>query len=116
MRSQKIVRKILERGNDIYIVIDALDECSEDTRKAFLTLLREFDSNTHIFITSRFSKSLEIGMAAAAQIEVLANSDDIRGYLYNRIKSHYRLSQFVATEPALLDEIIKNVLENADGM
>ena len=55
-------------------------------------------------------------MAAAAQIEVSANSDDIRGYLYNGIKSHYRLSQFVATEPALLDEIIKNVLENADGM
>ena len=112
----KVVRKIVEVGNDLYIVIDALDECSETTRKAFLTYLREFDCNTHIFITSRFSKSIERGMINATQVEVSANNDDIRGYLHSRITGHYRLSQFVATEPPLLDEIVKGVLANADGM
>ena len=49
------ISKLYER---VYIILDALDECSDEMRSALIEKLQELGSQIHLLMTSRFLESI----------------------------------------------------------
>ncbi|KAI1413342.1 hypothetical protein F5Y13DRAFT_198613 [Hypoxylon sp. FL1857] len=78
----------------IFIVIDALDECSNADD-----------------VTSRPIPDLEELLEDAVRVTVEASPTDIRNYLQQRIESTSSMQKHLADEPALRDTIISLILQ-----
>ena len=102
----------------IYLVIDALDECTEsdDARHDLLTVFRALPSNVHTLITCRPSAMLVLDVDPEEIVELAGNNDDIRQYLKRRMWRERRLSRHLAADPSLGETVVKSVLASAQGM
>lgn len=110
-----VFESLVEQGQDIYIVIDALDECAERTRKKLLEWLKNvFHSNTRVFITSRFSKGIEEDMEKADEIEIRANVEDMAYHIQRRIAEDKYLNTRLTDEQKLRVE--ETVMKGVDGV
>jgi hypothetical protein len=106
------------RFSKVFIIIDALDECSEKsgTRDSFLAEIRKLQPATNLLITSRNTPPDESGFEKATQLEIHATDDDVRKYLEDRIKSEGRLARLIRTDRAFQTTIIDTIVQNAKGM
>ncbi|KAL9076365.1 MAG: hypothetical protein Q9161_001081 [Pseudevernia consocians] len=81
---------VCQNVDQIFIAIDALDECDERTsRKRFLRFLATLQQNPSIrlFVTSRpYPKDIQKAFDSAPQITVEASDADLRKYLRRRIE------------------------------
>ena len=98
-----------------FLVIDALDECSDEARKTLLTKLQELRRNTKtsVMATSRPHGLLEREFEGDARLEIRAVERDIDLYLDGQLKG---LSECVTGNDALQKTIKKCVAEAAGGM
>lgn len=101
----------------VYIVVDALDECSEDegNRREFMAGLKDISSNVRLLVTSRPVGSIEEYMSNARRIEIRANDRDVTTYLAAQIERHDRLSRF-CRDLELKKAIIEGITDKANGM
>ena len=101
----------------IFIVIDALDECSEKdgTRQAVINgLLALQDSKRiNILVTSRPLPSILCDFEAWERLGIRANSADIQDYLLGQMD---RFSKRVVVGKDLQAQIISTIVDAADGM
>ncbi|KAJ7582134.1 ankyrin repeat-containing domain protein, partial [Mycena floridula] len=105
--------------SDVYLVVDAFDECMEDIREDFLSTFRPLtDSNRlHILVTSRLLLSIESQFKGDQRINVRAHDDDVRAHILHQIQKHKRLEKLVKGGGAgFEDEIIGQIIEKAAGM
>ena len=102
----------------VFMVIDAMDECSESngTRTSFLTEIRKLQSSVHLLVTSRHISTIEYEFRKASRLEIHASDGDVRRYLESRITREPQLAGHVEADPALRDTIIDTLVENAKGM
>ncbi|KAI9777066.1 MAG: hypothetical protein M1839_009117 [Geoglossum umbratile] len=100
----------------VFVVVDALDECTEGTRDSLLTELRGIHPTISLLVTSRHIPTIEREFGNVARLEIQANDGDIRLYLESRIKKEGRLKRHVAADPALRDTVINTILARAKGM
>jgi hypothetical protein len=121
--AEDVIRSLLrdataDAGN-IYIVLDALDECAD--RESLLTLLNELitskQASLHVLATSRREKDIEDQLSRIARYNVNIQSavvdEDIRVYVRDRLDTDARLKKW----PAAVQEGITNVImEKANGM
>ncbi|KAJ7582111.1 hypothetical protein C8J56DRAFT_832326 [Mycena floridula] len=72
--------------SDVYLVVDAFDECSEDIREDFLSRLCPLtDSNRlHILVTSRLLLSIESQFKDDQRINVRTHDDDVRVHILDQ--------------------------------
>jgi hypothetical protein len=114
----KLLQLEVRRLSKVFIVIDALNECSENnsTRESFLTEIRKLRRTIYLLITSRHIQSIKGEFEKAAQVEIRASNEDVRNYLRGRITSEGRLVRLVKGDPALQATIVNTVAENAKGM
>ena len=101
----------------VYIIVDALDECSEDegNRREFVAGLKDIASDARLLITSRPVGSIEEYMSNVCRIEIRANDGDVTTYLAAQIERHDRLSRF-CRDLELKKAIIEGIREKASGM
>jgi hypothetical protein len=101
----------------VFIVIDALDECSDsdDTRDSFLAEVRKLP-NIYLLVTSRHISTIEHALEKAVRVEVQAADGDVRKYLEGRIEKNGRLLGHVKADPTLQEAIINTIVEKAKGM
>jgi Cdc6-like AAA superfamily ATPase len=101
----------------VYIIIDALDECSakDGCRTQLLSKLSHLQvkCGINIFATSRFIPEIVEEFKQDPSLEVRANEQDVQRYLDGRI-SH--LPQFIRNSPDLQHEIKTEVVKAVDGM
>jgi hypothetical protein len=95
-----------------FIIIDALDECSEDngTRSSLLSALRSLSGNIRVLVTSRDIPSINIeqDFFGTRRLDIRAEENDMKKYIRSRIPRNY---------PAELKQIVVDkVIENARGM
>jgi Cdc6-like AAA superfamily ATPase len=125
----KVFLQIINQAQEIYIVLDALDECR--TRKgppsegllAWIRSLSDLEhSNVHLLVTSRLEHDIELVLRKLAQSEkdiVPIQSDriedDIRSYVHTRIRMRDGLKRW-RSRPNVLDEIQRVLMEKAQGM
>lgn len=117
MRYSSAIRAVAHALARAFIVMDALDECSETskTRSTFLKEIAKFQGQRNIcfFATSRFVPSIIAEFRGAATLEIRAADEDVRLYLDGHMSGmHACLSRNRA-----LQEIVRaKIVGSAAGM
>ena len=134
-RRQPIVNSIcqlflhmLEQVKEVWIVLDALDECR--TRKGppiegllswIRDLLNSEQRNVHLLVTSRPEQDIKLGLSDLAYTESIVPiqsdliSDDICGYIRARVREGDDLKRW-RSFPDVQDEIETRLMQKANGM
>jgi len=88
---EKLMLDITSKIGKTYLIVDALDECSELThRKPVLQLLYRLEqmSNIRLFVTSRhYPHDIKAAFHNHPQIEIHAHESDLRRYMYQQLNS-----------------------------
>jgi hypothetical protein len=113
----KLLQSEVRQLSKVFIILDALDECSESngTRDSFLAEIQKLP-DIHLLITSRYILSIERVFGGAARVEIRASDEDIKRYLKGRIETEGRLARHVRPDPAFQEIIIGTIVERAKGM
>ena len=99
-----------------YLIVDALDECSEDVRDILLTFFETLPSNTRLMVTTRHVNEITYGFRTSPMIEIRASVSDLRKYVASRIRRNRRLSSYVRSDGPLKQDIYDRVASKAEGM
>ncbi|KAF2135962.1 uncharacterized protein K452DRAFT_322729 [Aplosporella prunicola CBS 121167] len=121
-------QNMIQQANEVWIILDALDECQtrEDTQaEGLLSWLRSLVAskvaNVHLLVTSRPEQDIESALETWTQPEnrVPIQSDlimdDIRAYIHARVRTYEGLSRWQSS-PDVQNEVETALIENADGM
>jgi hypothetical protein len=102
----------------VFIVVDALDECSEvdGTRARLLALFRTLSNTVNLLVTSRDLTSIATDFCETNRLDIYASDGDVRRYIEGRIPREPRLAKHVGGHPTLQDEIAEKIIENVQGM
>ena len=100
----------------IYIVVDALDECTEEIREELITTLNGLPPNVSILVTSRPIDIIGSDLQEPTRLDISADQDDIVKYVQDRVQSSSRLRKLVAADQELNILIIHTIAREAHGM
>lgn len=108
----------------VFIVIDALDECLDDTEtntlSSFLEACQELSENVHILFTSRPGIHFAQMIDATCELVVTADAGDIRKYLNKFINSRHRLRDMIEAElrndSLFRDKALNTIVAGSQGM
>ena len=102
----------------LFLVIDALDECSESdgTRSFLASDLRKMLPHARFLFTSRPYNDIESHFDGCLQIEIRAGNDDIRRYITSQILREPRLAKHIQADKSLLELIKETIIRRSDGM
>lgn len=111
----KTIAGCANAGDKAFLVIDALDECSEDTRRQLLAVFKRVqkDSPLRCLFTSRPLPEICHYFENDLKLEISAHTDDIEIYTHNRIQ---KLSIVVQNDQDLSRQIKKGISDAVDGM
>ena len=98
-----------------FLVIDALDECGNDTQTEFCTQLRELPEKVHFLFTSRDIPELGLQIEYSARLDIRASKEDMVKYLEDHIGTANRLARHTQ-DPSLRKLVIDTICKQADGM
>lgn len=106
----------LGQSKTIYIIVNALDECSdkEDSRNILLEQMSKLRQDYNILMTSRSSVSISDYFKDYPTIEITANEADIDKYITGHLSA--RLQSHIKKKPSLYDEIRSTVIRKAKNM
>lgn len=111
------LRTACHRFSKLFIIVDALDECAEESRDEFLQELRDLGPTLHLMITSRPSiMNITDYFRDAVQLDIRAHVEDIKRYVEERLQRDSKLRQKIEKDPSLSNDIIHAILDKADGM
>jgi hypothetical protein len=107
-----------------YICIDALDECLDEHRKAFLhsiaSLLQRYGNKARIFTTGRphMKASIEkLFPVPPCEVVIEANEDDIRRFVSLKLEMDDNFADIDMKDPdSFKKEIMDRIIETANGM
>jgi hypothetical protein len=101
----------------VHIVIDALDECSDQdsTRSRLIEILRDLQAKTNIrlLFTSRFIPEIKKIFRSDPTLEVRASKEDVKRYVAGQIP---RLPNCIRRDDELTRAIESKISEAIDGM
>jgi len=111
----------------VFLVVDALDECLNDTRSTetntmdkFLKILHHLPSNVSVLFTSRNDIRIREAVKADCELEVVARDADLRKYFESQIDSLVELKrlveQGVQRDKHFLDNVLGTVVAKSQGM
>ncbi|OWT42470.1 NACHT and ankyrin domain protein [Pochonia chlamydosporia 170] len=124
----KTFLRMIEGIKEVWIVLDALDECC--TRQGLSTeglllwirdLLTSEQRNVHLLVTSRPEQDITSAVSGFADKEDIVPiksdviTDDIRAYVHTRVREHEGLRRW-RSQPDVQDEIESRLVDQADGM
>jgi exopolysaccharide biosynthesis predicted pyruvyltransferase EpsI len=108
------LKALSDRIPNIFIVIDAFDECfSEQTRHHVLSLLQSL-SFIKILITSRPLPSIASAMTGIPTLIISAHEQDIKIHFQFLKCNNPRLSRLLPEHPDI--DVEGKIVNNADGM
>ncbi|KAF1945219.1 hypothetical protein EJ02DRAFT_60371 [Clathrospora elynae] len=109
------LRDVLAHYPYVYVVIDALDECQNATRRQFLAKLRDLQAgrDVRLMVTARFIPDIEDAFRTALKLEVRASREDVKRFIAGQT---YRLPTCIQRSAALQDMVQEKILNAVDGM
>ena len=113
----RIVIKQAQNFSDVFLVVDALDECSEleMRRSKLLNEIEKLPSNVRMLFTSRHFHKLHERFKNVPHIDIRATNEDIKRYVAARFDTEMCLAGR-AISNTLKDEIIDTVVAKSQGM
>jgi hypothetical protein len=104
----------------VYVVIDALDECINETRETVWndlhTNLKKHVTNLRLLCTSRHINHNARTLSGWTCIEIQATEKDMKTYIQAQIESQTGLSIFCQQDANLNNNILQAVISKAEGM
>jgi hypothetical protein len=109
------LRDVLAHYPTVYLVIDALDECQEDTRRVVLAKLRDLQTaqDVRLMATSRFIPDIEDAFREAPRLEVRASREDIKRFVDGQTD---RLPSCIRRNTKLQKKVQEQITNAVDGM
>lgn len=101
---------------EVFLIINALDECSEELRWELLDRLETIEPHAHLLITSRFSDSINQELKSFSRIEIKAHKADIELFIDHQIKKNRNLRKIVEKSQALQRDIKDTSVKTAEHM
>jgi hypothetical protein len=99
----------------VFIVIDALDECTERDNTRIIDAIRSL-KEAHIMVTSRRLPQIELICKEWPQVEITANIQDILQYLEAHIEDEGELVNVVQENPEMRKMVITTIAQKSQGM
>lgn len=99
-----------------YLVIDALDECTDGTRDLLFAELLKMKQHISILVTSRHTFSDHYDSERALRLNIEADALDIRHYLEARTTESRMLQAHIKKDQSLHQSIISGIMYKAKGM
>jgi hypothetical protein len=97
-----------------YVILDALDECSESQLPEILELIRQLsapESSFKVLATSRHHpRKVQVLFQSAPTVDITAREPDIQNYLKAKLREEDTMT------PELNDMIMSKLVSNAQGM
>jgi Cdc6-like AAA superfamily ATPase len=101
----------------VYIVVDALDECTDrdGARSLLIDKLHELQStiDVRLLFTSRFILGITQNFQSNLRLEVRASEEDVRRYIVGQIP---RLPNCIKRDDELRDTLQNTIIKTVDGM
>ena len=98
----------------VFIVIDALDECTDGNREKLLRALQTLRVNVNFLFTSREHINIKKEFPNAKELQVYARDADLQVYIKDRIRG--RLALHCMDDTTLQTEIVDTVARTTKGM
>jgi Cdc6-like AAA superfamily ATPase len=110
-----VLQDVLAQYPYVHIVVDALDECQNETREQLCTKLLDLQkgADVRLMVTSRFVLDVEDAFRQALKLEVQASDGDVTQFVAGQI---HRLPACIQRDVALQDLVQRRIVEAADGM
>lgn len=112
-----ILRSEAARFSKVFIVVDALDECtnSHGSQDILVGSLQNLCSNTNsnLLVTSRFLPGVTCKFEDCCELEIRAEAEDVKSYVLGNIT---RMPKFVMRNMELQDAITNAIAKAVDGM
>jgi hypothetical protein len=107
--------KVLQMFSQVFLIVDALDECSEQTRRELLSYLQEQQKRTKIklLVTSRPTINVQQEFDDCEILEIRADEQDVKIVLGSLIE---RLPTFIRTDEMLRNMVKDDIAAAVDGM
>ncbi|KAI9852608.1 MAG: hypothetical protein M1824_001849 [Vezdaea acicularis] len=114
----KVFQSTISSFKNVFIVIDALDECCEEngSRDGLLESLGALVDNARFMFTSRPNVRINKGFPYMQELEIIASNEDVRTYLDARILQTPRLVRIIRSHLDLKDMIADTISNNVEGM
>lgn len=121
---QLVLLKLFQRFENVFLVLDALDECSVDQRAEILDVLRGLVSpgsshrgNVKLFVTSREESDIKRGLKHFPMIQIEAKKvdKDIESYVVSQMDD-YLTNGNLSIDATLQDKIRTTLVSKAGGM
>ncbi|KAJ7600190.1 ankyrin repeat-containing domain protein, partial [Mycena floridula] len=117
------LRTELQSYTRAYLIVDALDECSDEARDFFLSTgspagLRSLTDNLQLLMTSRNMPSITHALKVQGEstLHIEAHVEDLQIYIRRCLVGVRRLNRLVKDDKSLEDKIIEVVISKAAGM
>ncbi|KAH5034899.1 hypothetical protein HBI75_092960 [Parastagonospora nodorum] len=109
------LRDMLVQYPYVHIVVDALDECQNETRRELCAKLLDLQkgADMRLMVTSRFVPDVEETFRLASRLEVEASDEDVKQFVAGQI---HRLPGCVQRSAALRTLVQERVVEAVGGM
>ena len=104
---------------DVFVIIDALDECNEDIRWGILDTLRDIRDvapNTHLLFTSRPIDSIEEELEDFRRLPIKASRADLELFIDQHIEKNRHLKRVCSKSPDLRSDMKDSVVNTAKDM
>ncbi len=104
--------------DEVFIIIDALDECSEagQVRRDFLTEVRRLLPEIRLMVTSRHLASIESNFKQDTRLEIRAHDQDVRKFIEAQVEQRIELVEVLLGHDDVKALIVATVLEKTNGM
>lgn len=113
----KSLRSVLGNYSQVFMIVDALDECTDvdDTRNTLLSEIRNLQTqiDLRLMSTSRPIKNITQAFEGDLHLEIRANNEDVERYLEGQIS---RRPSCILRKPHLQQLVKRNIVEAVDGM
>jgi hypothetical protein len=117
---------MIDCTKEVYVILDALDECHTRKGQGLLLWIRSLlhleQRNVHLLVTSRPEHDIESVLSSLAQspedivpIQSDLIDDDIRHYIRARVREGNGLKRW-QSHLEVLEEIESHLMEKAHGM
>ncbi|KAL8920069.1 MAG: hypothetical protein Q9172_004654 [Xanthocarpia lactea] len=100
----------------VYIVVDALDECSERARRLLLEYFKVLPAKIRLLVTTRHIDEITCEFRDSPKVEIRADPSDLEKYIRSRTADNRRLGGYVRENSSLQQYICNKVTTMADGM
>jgi Cdc6-like AAA superfamily ATPase len=111
-----ILTETVQKFSQVFLVVDALDECSEKSCRELLSNLQDLQKKTgmKLLATSRHAVDFRRNFEECAMLEIKANESDVKAVLDSQMGM---LSACVTTDNfALRSKVMEEIAAAVDGM